>query len=44
MGAHKYPNPIWGQWYGFPVTEIREALERGDSKREDDIVDIGLGI
>ena len=34
VGLHRYPDPENGKWYGFPVQEIREALERGEQLSE----------
>ncbi|MBT7902525.1 hypothetical protein HN587_01590, partial [Candidatus Woesearchaeota archaeon] len=34
IGVHRYPNPETGQWYGFPIEEINEALSRGEKLSE----------
>jgi guanylate kinase len=33
-GVHRYPNPNSGYWYGFPINEIKSALEIGENLSE----------
>ncbi len=34
VGVHRYPDPETGNWYGFPVAEMNEALQRGENLSE----------
>jgi guanylate kinase len=33
-GFHKYPDPETGEKYGFPIRQMRDALERGENLTE----------